>query len=168
MLTGRRAGELTKAHRSAFDERTRTFTINTGETGRRSIPLSRDAVTLFRWQSKDKLPEAPLFTRDDGKPWAHSDWDALVRDAAERAGLPKGVCLYSLRRSFITQILLEGLSTLEVSKMVGTSLTLIEKHYGHLVTETARAEGGPRSVVGPHLPRRGRTLRRWHQRLHHD
>jgi hypothetical protein len=33
---------------------------------------------------------------------------------------------------------MEGLSTLEVSKMVGTSLTMIEKHYGHLVTETAR------------------------------
>jgi protein CrcB len=85
--------------------------------------------------SKDKLPEAPLFTRDDGKPWAHSDWDALVREAAEKAGLPKGVCLYTLRHSFITQTLLEGLSTLEVSRMVGTSLTMIEKHYGHLVTD---------------------------------
>ena len=32
---------------------------------------------------------------------------------------------------------MEGMSTVEVSKMVGTSLTMIEKHYGHLVTETA-------------------------------
>jgi hypothetical protein len=61
-----------------------------------------------------------------------------VRDAAERAGLPKGVCLYSLRRSFITQTLMASLSTLEVSKTVGTSLTMIEKHYGHLVINTAR------------------------------
>ena len=79
-----------------------------------------------------------MFTRDDSKPWAHSDWDALVREAAKKAGLPKGVCLYTLRHSFITQTLLEGLSTLEVSKMVGTSLTMIEKHYGHLVADTAR------------------------------
>jgi site-specific recombinase XerD len=92
----------------------------------------------MRRLSKDKLPEAPLFTRNDAKPWAHSDWDGLVREAASKAGLPKGVCLYTLRHSFITQTLLEGLSTLEVSRMVGTSLTMIEKHYGHLVTDTAR------------------------------
>jgi integrase len=138
MLTGCRAGELTKAPCSAFDERTKTFTAKTGKTGRRSIPLSPDALALVRQLSKDKLPEVPLFTRDDGKPWAHSDWDKLVRNAAAKADLPKGVCLYTLRHSFITQTLLEGLSTLEVSKMVGTSLTMIEKHYGHLVTDTAR------------------------------
>jgi hypothetical protein len=33
---------------------------------------------------------------------------------------------------------MEGLSTLEVSKMVGTSLAMIKQHYGHLVTDTAR------------------------------
>ena len=36
------------------------------------------------------------------------------------------------------QALLDGVSTLEVSKIVGTSLTMIEKHYGHLVHDTAR------------------------------
>jgi integrase len=138
MLTGCRAGELTKALCRAFDERTKTFTVTTGKTGRRSIPLSPDALALMRRLSKDKLPEAHLFTRDDGKPWAHSDWDKLVRDAANKAGLRNGVCLYTLRHSFITQTLMEGLSTLEVSKMVGTSLTMIEKHYGHLVADTAR------------------------------
>jgi integrase len=138
MLTGCRAGELTKALRSAFDDRTRTFTVKTGKTGRRSIPLSPDALALLRRLSQYKMPNAPLFTRDDGKPWGHSDWDELVREAAKKAGLPKGVCLYTLRHSFITQTLMEGLSTLEVSKMVGTSLAMIEQHYGHLVTDTAR------------------------------
>jgi integrase len=95
ILTGYRAGELNKAHCSAFDERTRTFTVQTGKTGRRSIPLSPEALALMRRLSKDKLPEAPLFTRDDGKPWAHSDWDALVREAAEKADLPKGVFVFT-------------------------------------------------------------------------
>lgn len=84
------------------------------------------------------MPNAFLFTRDDGKPWAHSDWDELVKEAAARAQLPAGTCLYTLRHSFITQSLLDGVSTLEVSKIVGTSLTMIEKHYGHLVQDTAR------------------------------
>lgn len=88
------------------------------------------------WRSQRRVREAALILQ--WRPWAHSDWDKLVRDAAERAGLPKGVCVYTLRHSFITHTLLAGLSTLEVSKMVGTSLTMIEKHYGHLVTDTAR------------------------------
>jgi len=34
--------------------------------------------------------------------------------------------------------LLDGMSTLEVTRIVGTSLAMIEKHYGHLVNDTAR------------------------------
>jgi integrase len=62
MLTGCRAGELTKALCSAFDERTKTFTVTTGKTGWRSIPLSPDALSLMRRLSKCKLPEAFLFS----------------------------------------------------------------------------------------------------------
>jgi len=55
-----------------------------------------------------------------------------------QAGLPSQTCLYTLRHSFITQALLDGVSTLEVSKIAGASLAMIEKHYGHLVHEMAR------------------------------
>jgi len=134
--TGCRAGELTSARRSAFDVRTRTLTVS-GKTGTRTIPLAPAAVELLQRLSRDKLPTAYLFVRDDGKPWAHSDWDELVKRAAIGAGLPPNTCLYTLRHSFITQALLDGVSTLEVSKIVGTSLAMIEKHYGHLVFDRA-------------------------------
>jgi integrase len=104
----------------------------------RTVPLPKAAVALFSRLAKDKLPNAWLFTREDGKPWAHSDWDELVRDAAEKAGLPKGVCLYTLRHSFITQALMDGMATLDVARITGTSLAMIEKHYGHLVMRAAR------------------------------
>jgi integrase len=110
----------------------------TGKTGSRTIPLAPAAVELFTRLSRDKLPNAFLFVRDNGKSWAHSDWDELVKEAAKDAGLPYETCLYTLRHSFITQALLDGMSTLEVSKIVGTSLAMIEKHYGHLVQNTAR------------------------------
>ena len=74
---------------------------------------------------------------DDGKPWAHSDWDELVRAAAAKAELPAEACLYTLRHSFITQALMDGMSTLDVARITGTSLA-IEKHYGHLVMREAR------------------------------
>lgn len=130
-------GELTKARRSAFDSRTKTLTV-TGKTGTRSIPLTAAAIEVFGEILKDKLPNAWLLTRDDGKPWAHSDWDEDVKEAAAKAELPSGTCLYTLRHSFITQALLDSVSTLEVSRIVGTSLVMIEKHYGHLVQDSAR------------------------------
>lgn len=136
-LTGCRAGELTGALRSQFDARTRTLHV-TGKTGSRAIPLSPPALALFARLAKSKLPPANLLARDDGKPWAHSDWDELVREAAKAAELPEGTCLYTLRHSFITQTLLDGMATLEVARLVGTSLPMIEKHYGHLAVGTAR------------------------------
>lgn len=136
MYTGCRAGELTSARRGAFDVRTRTLAVS-GKTGSRTIPLAPAAIELFQRLSRDKLPTAYLLVRDDGKPWGHSDWDELVKRAAVAAGLPANTCLYTLRHSFVTQALLDGVSTLEVSKIVGTSLQMIEKHYGHLVFDQA-------------------------------
>ncbi len=137
MVTGARAGELTSAKRGAFDGRTGSISLE-GKTGKRSIPLSPPALALFTRLAKSKLPGAFLLTRDDGLAWQHSDWDELVREAATAAKLPKGTCLYTLRHSFITTALSSGMSTLEVARLCGTSLPMIEKHYGHLVGGATR------------------------------
>ena len=110
-----------------------------GKTGSRTVPLSPPAVALFKRLSKGRAPGDLLLTRDDGKPWSHSDWDELVREAAAKAKLPPGVCLYTLRHSWITSALQGGLATLDVARLVGTSVMMIEKHYGHLVASATRA-----------------------------
>jgi integrase len=136
-LTGARAGELTGATRGQFDARLKTMTFK-GKVGARTVPLSDPALTLFNRLAKGKLPDDPLFKRDDGRRWAHSDWDELVRAAGDEAKLPKGVCLYTLRHSFITQAITDGMTTLDVARLCGTSVGMIEKHYGHLVASSAR------------------------------
>jgi len=136
-LTGARAGEVVSATRGQFDARLGNITFR-GKTGARTVPLSAPALALFKRLAKGKLPGAPLLTRDDGKPWGHSDWDELVRAAAKDAKLPAGVCLYTLRHSFITQAITDGMTTLDVARLCGTSVGMIEKHYGHLVADAAR------------------------------
>ena len=136
-LTGARPGELASATRSQMDLRTEEMTFN-GKTGKRRVPLSPAALKLFKRLAKSKLPSAHLFTADDGKPWTHCGWTVPVREAAARANLPKGTVLYTLRHSWITETLLAGMATLEVSKLSGTSLLMIEKNYGKLVTDVAR------------------------------
>lgn len=149
MLTGARPGELASALRSAYDGRTRTLKL-TGKTGTRTIPLSPPAVTLFERLAKSKLPSAALLARDDGEPWKRkaqprktgltttgAEWSDAVRTAAQAANLPHGTSLYCLRHSWITTAIQSGLSPLEVAKLTGTSLMMIDKHYGHLVNTSA-------------------------------
>jgi integrase len=139
--TGARAGELVKAKRRQFDARTESMTF-IGKTGTRTVPLSPAAAKLFTRLAKGKEPEDHLFTRDDGQPWAHSDWDEGVREAAKAAKLPAdphtGTCLYTLRHSWITTAITKGMTTLDVARLAGTSVVMIEKHYGHLVASAAR------------------------------
>lgn len=136
-LTGARPGELIAARRSAFDERLGSITLK-GKTGSRSVPLSPAAIAHFAQLSRSKLPGAYLLTRSDGKPWGHSDWDKLVRAAAAKAELPAGVVLYTLRHSWISEALAGGMATFDVARLSGTSLLMIDRHYGHLVAAAAR------------------------------
>ena len=123
--------------RSQFDARTATATFK-GKTGTRDVPLSPAATALFKRLAKGKLPGAAMFTNEGGTPWEHSDWDELIRAAADSAKLPKGVVLYTLRHSFITEALRGGMATLDVARLTGTSLPMIQEHYGHLVADAAR------------------------------
>ena len=138
MHTGARPGELVTALRSAFDSRTQSLTL-TGKTGKRTVPISPDGVAFFDRMTKSKLPKAPLLTRDDGKAWGASDWHEVMRAVASLAKMPPGTVLYTLRHSWITEAVLSGMSVLEVARMTGTSLEMIDEHYGHLAESTARA-----------------------------
>jgi len=146
MVTGCRAGELTSALRGKFDERTGTMQFN-GKTGARDVPLTPAALKLFKRLAENKEPSAHLLVRDDGKPWQHSDWDELVKDAAKAAGLPSETCLYTLRHSFITESISGGVATLTVARMTGTSIQMIEKHYGQFVHSAALKQYGKIKMI---------------------
>jgi len=130
MLTGARAGELTSATVADFDARQRTLKLS-GKTGERTVSVQSDAaLTLFKRLAKGRAATSYLLVRADGGQWKHSDWDELVREAATKAKLPAGVCLYTLRHSYITAALAARNTTLDVARQVGTSLVMIDRHYG--------------------------------------
>lgn len=140
MLTGARPGELVRLKRSDFEARTATLKI-TGKTGTRVVPLSDAALKFFRSAARGKLPTAPLLPRDDGQHWNRNGkrgWTKMFSEAVSAAELPAGTVLYTLRHSWITEALRSGMSTLDVARLTGTSLQMIEKHYGHLVADSAR------------------------------
>lgn len=137
-LTGARYGELRFLHVSDYDKGRRVLSIRKGKTGPRSVPLSDAAAELFDRLRKGKLPSAALLTRDDGQPWQHSDQDKLMREATKKARLPHGTVYYTLRHTFIANALTGGVDIHTVAKLCGTSVAMIEKHYGKLLHSDAR------------------------------
>ena len=73
-----------------------------------------------------------------GARWHHSSYDHLVKLAAAAAELPSEMVFYTLRHCWITQALTDGMGPFEVAKMAGTSVKMIDDHYGHLVHAQSR------------------------------
>ena len=116
------------------------LTVGKDKAGQeRRIKLPETTLAFFAEQAKGKLSVEPLFTRPNGKPWTKDDWKRPVKDAVQRSGLPTKVTAYTLRHSVITDLVTGGLDLLTVAQLSGTSVAMIEKHYGHLQAEHAAA-----------------------------
>jgi len=138
LLTGARYGELRTLLVSDYDKGRRILSIRQGKTGARDVSLSDAAGRLFDKLRKGKLPGGYLLTRDDGLPWQHSDQDELMREAVKKARLPHGTVFYTLRHTFIANALTGGVDIHAVAKLCGTSVRMIELHYGKLLHTDAR------------------------------
>ena len=78
-----------------------------------------------------------MFARADGKPWDKDAWKHPFRDAADTAKLPSNATMYVIRHSTITDLVHGGLDLLTVAQISGTSVRMIEQHYGHLRSDVA-------------------------------
>lgn len=134
-----RPGAVAALTAGDFQPKTAELSIGTDKSGQaRRIKLPASTATLFAQACKDKTPKAPIFGQANGKAWEKDAWKYPLKAAAKAAKLPDGVTAYTLRHSTITDLLsLHGLDTLTVAALAGTSLVMIEKHYGHLLRERA-------------------------------
>jgi integrase len=133
-----RPGALAKLKAGDFDRRLKVLKIGQDKSGKdRRIKLPNVTAEFFEAASKDKLPTAPLLSRGDGKAWNKDAWKGPVKAAAEAARLPDGTTAYTLRHSVISDLVHDGLDLLTVAQISGTSVAMIERHYGHLRGEIA-------------------------------
>lgn len=134
-----RPGAMAALVAGNFDKRLSTLTIGRDKHGQdRKITLPPATAAFFAEQCKDKLPTAPLLARANGSAWNKDAWKYPIKDAVIAADLPATATAYALRHSTITDLIaLHKLDTLTVAQLSGTSLLMIEKHYGHLLREHA-------------------------------
>lgn len=134
-----RPGALAALTVADFDPRLNQVSIVLDKTGPRKITLPASTAALFAQACRNKLPAAPLFARPDGKAWDKDAWKYPFKAAALEAGLPATAVLYSLRHSAITDLVRGGLPLLTIAQLAGTSVRMIEKHYGQYQADAATA-----------------------------
>ena len=105
-------------------------------------PLAGD---LSEWYLAARRPdgESLVFPRRDGDAWSDYDWrnwrKRRFADAAPATGLAS-VRPYDLRHSFVSLLLAEGASVVEIAQQAGHSPTMALDTYGHVMDELAGAE----------------------------
>ncbi|MEO6277367.1 tyrosine-type recombinase/integrase [Roseateles sp.] len=133
-----RPGALAALTAGDFDRKNGVLRIGKDKAGQeRRIKLPTFTAATFSKLAKDKLPAAPLFAQFSGRVWTKDAWKKPMRSAAIAAALPPGTVLYTLRHSTITDLVVGGLDLLSVAQLSGTSVEMIEKHYGHLRADHA-------------------------------
>lgn len=133
-----RPGALANLKCSDFDKRTAELTIGKDKNGKpRRIKVPDAAANLLSSQLIDKLPNAPLFMRANGRAWDKNSWKVPIAAAVVQAKLPAEATAYTLRHSTITDLVIGGLPLLTIAQISGTSAEMIERHYGHLVSASA-------------------------------
>ncbi len=105
-------------------------------------PLAAD-LNALRMRVGRPGDEALVFPRRDGEPWQDTDWRNWRRrvftPAAEAAGLG-AIRPYDLRHSFVSLLIAEGRSIVEVARQAGHSPTMTLNTYGHVFDELEGAE----------------------------
>lgn len=133
-----RPGALAGLKVGDFDKRTRALTVGQDKNGKpRQITVPQAIADFFEIQAADKLPAALIFSRTGGEPWNKDAWKYPIKDAVRAAGLPSAASAYTLRHSVITDLIRARLPILTVAQLSGTSVAMIERHYGHLVRDDA-------------------------------
>ena len=97
----------------------------------RHVKLSRDMNALLTAQSKNKTPNALLFSvgNDHSTMWDKYGWNDAIKGVAKAAGIDGSVCLYDLRHSTINDLIEAGLSVTQTAIIAGTSIKMIDENY---------------------------------------
>lgn len=97
----------------------------------RVVYLSPCLQTLTRIAAHGRS-KGPLFKPASDRGWQYSDLRRRFERLRKRAKVDSKCVLYSFRHTWITDALIAGVDVATVAEMAGTSIQMIERHYGHL------------------------------------
>ena len=146
---GPRTAEPLEANVRDFNRRTRQLTLGNHKrsqtqqnTTLRQLVLNDEAFAIVAKHCVGKGPYDPIFATSTGRRWSVNRINKRFRQIkaliAKRNAKDKRIgdvrdhiSPYSYRDLYISEMLLAGVPVFKVAKMAGTSIRMIEKHYGH-------------------------------------
>ena len=99
------------------------------------MPLQ--AIALAAFEQQPSSPHSPLLfpAERGGYLDLHNFRNREWKPAQRAAGIEPMRRVYDLRHTFATFALRAGISTFDLSRYMGASLTMIDRHYGHLARD---------------------------------
>ena len=144
--TGLRPGEWLALERRDVDREARVVYVRRAlRNGRlkstktegsiRAVPLQAIALAAFDQLRTDTTSELLFPSPRGGYFDLHNFRNRYWKPAQAAAGIEPPRRVYDLRHTFATFALRAGISTFDLSRYMGASLTMIDRHYGHLARD---------------------------------
>jgi integrase len=120
---------------------------NARRTGKdRVIFLPEDIARTVEARIK-KHPTGPIFLTNRNSPWASVNVSVNIRWYAKRLVISPPPSAYGFRHTYATDWLLNGGSIKVLADLIGTSVAMIERHYGHIMVDKDRVRSIMTSVM---------------------
>lgn len=159
LLTGMRNGELYALTWTDVDFEnkvisvTKAWTIKDGlgptkSTRNRYIPISSE-LDMFLKNLKSKSVNSDNKVLESHKEWSQGNQAKVLKDFCRKIGITP-IKFHDLRATFITQLLIKGVSLAKVMKIVGHSTIKTTMRYLRLVAQDTQ---GATEVLGITLPK---------------
>jgi Phage integrase family len=105
------------------------------EASQRAVPLQAIALDAIERQPPSRHNPLLFPGERGGYLDLHNFRDHHWKPAQHAAGIEPVRRIYDLRHTFATFALRAGISTFDLSRYMGASLTMIDRHYGHLARD---------------------------------
>ena len=140
--TGLRPSEWASVERKNVDKPRRVVFVEGTKTrgSRREVPLTAAALAALA-EVPPRLDSRYVFTTTRKVPGSNEPGPFDVANfrrrlwapAIDSAGITRPARIYDLRSTFISNALASGLTVFETARVAGTSVKMIERHYGALL-----------------------------------
>ncbi len=111
---------------------------NSRRTGKDRVIFLSDGLAELVERKIKQFPEGPLFRTRFNVRWSQEAISVNLRWYSKRLEITPAPTAYGFRHTYATDWLLNGGSIKVLADLIGTSVSMIEKHYGHLMVDKDR------------------------------
>lgn len=142
--SGLRLGELTRLRRMDIHyDRRQVFVFGGKGKKDRYTLLAERCIPLLRKYLTEYDPDYWLFEGQDGGPYSVRSVQAILRRAVEASGVNPLATVHTLRHSFATHLLEQGVDLRYIQELLGHSSTKTTEIYTHIRSRAKRAIQSP-------------------------